>query len=71
MTTPVSLIIRQRRRAAALSQTELAERAGLSQTWISRLERGEENPTLSTLEALARGFGITLSELFATDAEAA
>jgi transcriptional regulator with XRE-family HTH domain len=71
MATSIARILRQRRRAAALSQTELAERAGLSQTWISRLERGEENPTLSTLEALARGFGVTLPELLATDAEAA
>lgn len=43
-------IVRQARRAAGLSQAELAERLGTAQSAIARLERPGANPTLQTLE---------------------
>jgi transcriptional regulator with XRE-family HTH domain len=47
-------MLRRLRRAAALSQEELAERAGLSQRGISDLERGARlAPHLSTIRLLA------------------
>ncbi len=49
------------RRAAGLTQSELAEECGIQQAVISRIERGLGNPTLKTLELLAKGCGRSLS----------
>lgn len=48
------------RRAADLTQAELAEATGVQQAVISRLECGKGNPTLKTLELLAKGCGRSL-----------
>lgn len=48
------------RRAADLTQAQLAEKCGIQQAVISRIERGQGNPTLETMEILARGCGRTL-----------
>lgn len=45
------------RKERALTQVELAERAGLDQAEISRLERGAGNPTEQTLERVAEALG--------------
>ena len=41
------------RRSCGLSQTRLAERSGIPQSEISRIERGVANPTAATLRRLA------------------
>lgn len=52
------------RRAAGLSQTELAARMGTSQSAVARLERGDAESRLSTLQryaaALDRGIEVRL-----------
>ena len=48
------------RRAAGMTQEQLAEACGIQQAALSRIERGVGNPTLSTLEAIARGVGRNL-----------
>ena len=48
------------RLAAGLTQEELASAAGMAQGDISRIERGQSNPTAGTLEALATPLGVTL-----------
>lgn len=45
------------RRARGLTQIELAQRSGVAQAEISRLERGAGNPTEKTLTALADELG--------------
>jgi ribosome-binding protein aMBF1 (putative translation factor) len=50
----------QQRLSAGLTQKQLAETSGVDQADISRIERGEANPTTETLEALARPLGATL-----------
>jgi uncharacterized protein len=45
-------LIRTSRRDAHLTQTELAERAGTSQSAVARYERGSSIPNLATLERL-------------------
>ena len=55
-------LIQEARRRAGLAQDELARRAGMAQPAVARLERGNSNPTLATLERLvgAAGFDLRL-----------
>ena len=55
--------LRRLRRESALSQQELAERAGTTQETISRLERGHHHARGSTLRGLAEALGVEPSEL--------
>jgi ribosome-binding protein aMBF1 (putative translation factor) len=61
----------QQRLAAGLTQQQLAAAAGVSQADISRIERGQANPTTETLEALAVPLGVTLDLVPASGIEAA
>lgn len=56
-------ILRQRRRAAGLSQEELAERAEIATVYISELERGNYNPSLAVLFGLGRALDVHPAEL--------
>lgn len=46
-----------------LSQVQLAERSGLPQSHISRIERGKLSPSRKTVEKLALGLGVELRDL--------
>lgn len=48
------------RKTAHLTQAELAERAGLSRMTVQRLEGGNLDPRLSTLQELTRVLGMEL-----------
>lgn len=48
------------RAAKNLTQQELAELTGINQADISKLENGNGNPSLRTLERLASGLGMRL-----------
>lgn len=56
--------VRNFRTAAGLTQEELADHSGLDRSYIGGIERGERNPTLSVIEKIAEGLGVTLAELF-------
>ena len=47
-----------------LTQKELAERSGLKQSNLCRLENGNSNPSIETLEKVARGLGRRLKISF-------
>ena len=49
------------------SEYQLAERSGLPQSTISSWYRKDIVPTVPSLEKICDAFGITLSQLFATD----
>jgi transcriptional regulator with XRE-family HTH domain len=51
-----------------LSQEKLAVDAGVDRTYVGRLERGLENPTVALLDRLADALGIRISEFFALPA---
>lgn len=51
------------RKAAKLSQEELAERTGVSRQAVSKWELGAATPELEKLVALAKTFGVTTDEL--------
>ncbi len=47
----------ERRQALGLTQRQLAEKSGVQQSEISRIEGGNANPTLQTVQVLARSLG--------------
>ena len=55
--------LRDRRSASGVTQTELAERSGLEQSLISKLESGRHQPRYDTLERYAKGLGISVPDL--------
>ena len=52
------------RQQAGLTQKELSERTGIAQGDISKLENGNANPSIRTLQRLASGMGMTLKVEF-------
>src|SRR4051812_24383070 len=59
--------IRDQRAVAKLSQRGLAERAGVSNAYLSQLERGLHEPSIRVLHAIAVALGVRL-ELMLTHA---
>ena len=59
----LGLRIRVKRTELALSQEQLAHRAGLHRTYIASLESGERNPGLHTLVKLALALGVDVADL--------
>ena len=59
----IAATVRRLRRTQGLTQVGLAERAGLCQSWISRLERRTENPSIATLQRLATGLRVEVRDL--------
>lgn len=55
--------VRALRRERGWTQIYLAVHTGLNKIFISDIERGVKEPCLRTLETLADGFEIALSEL--------
>jgi transcriptional regulator with XRE-family HTH domain len=55
------------RREQGLSLRSLARESGLSLNAISRIERGESSPTVSSLYQLATALGVEVGELFEAD----
>lgn len=58
--------LRALREERGWSQEEFADRAGLHRTYVSAVERGVRNPTLSVLQRLAKALGVPISELVQT-----
>lgn len=52
------------RKAAGMTQKDLAARTGIAQADISKLENGNANPSLRTLQRLAEGMGMKLKVEF-------
>lgn len=56
--------LRQIRRARGFSQVELAEMVGCSQGMISKIEKGQANPTLDIIEAIAGALKVSPAAVF-------
>ena len=56
--------VRELRQAKGLSQEDLAFKSRVHRTYLGGIERGERNPSLKNIAAIAEALGITLSELF-------
>jgi transcriptional regulator with XRE-family HTH domain len=57
------VLLQEARKSKGISQEKLAELSDLHRTYISDLERGLRNPTLSTIVTLANALEVTASEL--------
>jgi transcriptional regulator with XRE-family HTH domain len=53
-------LVREARARAKLSQRALAERSGVAQPEIARIENGRQEPSFARLEQLVRGAGYDL-----------
>lgn len=53
-------ILRDRRKMLKISQTSLAERIGVKQSYIARIEKGEVDLQLSSLLRIANALGLQL-----------
>jgi transcriptional regulator with XRE-family HTH domain len=58
-------LLREERRAAGLSQRDVAERTGVSDAYLSQVERGRHEPSLRVLTAVASTLGVSLAALLA------
>ena len=63
--------LRRLRVRCGLSQEALAVDADIDRTYVSRLERGLENPTVAVLERLANALSAGISEFFVVPDEGA
>ena len=59
----VSRNVRRLRVLASLSQEAFAVDAGIDRTYVSRIERGLENPTIGALERIARALGVDIVDI--------
>ena len=55
--------VRRWRKERGLSQEELAHRAGLHPTYVSGVERGVRNPTITVLDKLAKALKVEPADL--------
>lgn len=58
------LCVRTLRQTQGLTQVEFSEKCGFYQTYLSRIENGQANPTLNAMEVIAVALGLTVFELF-------
>ncbi|HEY9681967.1 MAG TPA: helix-turn-helix transcriptional regulator [Oculatellaceae cyanobacterium] len=57
-------VVRERRLALNLSQEELANKAGVHRTYLSDIERGARNITVTVLARIADALEVKVSRLF-------
>lgn len=57
--------IKRLREAQGISQEELADRSGLHRTYVSQVERGVKNATIASLDRIATGLKVPLTDLVA------
>ncbi|MFB5269856.1 helix-turn-helix domain-containing protein [Paenibacillus enshidis] len=61
--TRIGRKIRQYRKLKGLTQEQLAELVGTNFSYIGKIERGEYNVKIQTLEKIANALGVSLSAL--------
>ena len=59
----LGFLVRKQREKLNISQEELATRSNLDRTYISGVERGVRNPSLTAILSLANGLGVNTSDL--------
>ena len=64
-----NLRMKFRRIELNMSQTELAEKAGVTRQTIGLIEAGDFNPSIKLCNAICRALGVTLNDLFLEEEE--
>jgi len=59
----IAMRIKIRRERQKISQEELAARSGISRGYLARLETGRHDPTITTLEKLAKALKVPVGKL--------
>jgi transcriptional regulator with XRE-family HTH domain len=59
----VGLNLQRLRRQKGISQEELADLANIHQTYLSGVERGKRNPTVTVLQRIAEALGADIEDL--------
>ncbi|MEQ1499775.1 MAG: helix-turn-helix transcriptional regulator [Parcubacteria group bacterium] len=59
----LGLNLKRIRTKKAISQGDIARELGLSRGFISTIENGKTNPTLSTISKIAKSLGVSTDEL--------
>lgn len=60
----IGTAIRTLRRKECLLQEEFAKRVGISQTYLSQIEKGHKKPSMDVLEAMAKDLKLPLPLMF-------
>ena len=55
--------LKRLRKRQGMTQVQLAEKAGVSRTYLARIELGQHDPTLSMLEKLAKALKVKVGRL--------
>ena len=64
-----NLKMKFRRIELNMSQTELAEQAGVTRQTIGLIEEGDFNPSIKLCIAICKALGVTLNDIFWGDGE--
>ena len=56
--------LRTIRNEKRLTQAQLAQKAGVDQGFISKIEKGEGNPSLENIRQIANALGVEIAEMF-------
>ena len=65
----VGMQLRLLRRARRQTLRSVAERAGVSESFLSQLERGRTGASIASLQRIAVALGVAVSDLFARDGQ--
>ncbi|MDE2861464.1 MAG: helix-turn-helix transcriptional regulator [Chloroflexota bacterium] len=61
--------IRYIRMLQGSTQEEVAHRAGIHVTYLSGIERGQRNPSLKNIRAIAKAMNVNTADLFSFEPE--
>lgn len=62
--------IRSLRQARHLTLRDVAEHAGVTESFLSQVERDVTSPSIATVQRIARALDLSIAQLFAEDADA-
>src|SRR5262245_35937636 len=57
--------LRGLRTSRGLTLRQLATRAGVTESFVSQVERGVATPSIASVQRIARGLGLSIADLFA------